>query len=225
MRRTGAFYSYGRSSAKGIVLVHRFRAAAAVAGLALLAGCQHSPLEVTRSVCPAVAVPNYTGDTTLFTGNDTAATDIDVVAAITNVRGICADSGPRLATNVSFDVVARRSTAAGARSVTFPIFASVVQGGNLLVSKQVGAVTVAFPAGQARATASGHAHAEVDRAATVLAPAIARKVNRQRKPGDLDAATDPLADPEVKAAVRAATFEVLVGFQLSDEALAYNAAK
>jgi hypothetical protein len=51
------------------------------------------------------------------------------------------------------------------------------------------------------------------------------KINRNRKPGDLEAATDPLADPEVKAAVRATTFEVLVGFRLSDDELAYNAAK
>ncbi len=204
----------------------RFRAAAAaVASLVALAACQHNPLEVQRSVCPAVAVPNYTGDTTLFRGNDTAASDIDVVAAITNVRGVCADQGPRLATNVSFDVVARRNTTSGARTVTLPFFASMVQGGNLLVSKQIGAVTVSFADGQARAVASGHAHAEVDRAATQLNPTVAKKVYRQRKPGDLDAATDPLSDPEIKAAIRAATFEVLVGFQLSDEALAYNATK
>jgi len=207
-------------------LVFRFRAAAfCAASLALLAGCEHNALEVRRSVCPAVAVPNYTGDTTLFRGSDTTASDIDVVAVITNVRGVCADQGPRLGTNVSFDVIARRTATAGARSVTLPFFASVVQGGNLLVSKQVGSVTLSFADGQARATASGHAHAEVDRAATQLGPAMAKKVNRPRKPGDLDAATDPLADPEVKAAIRAATFEVLVGFQLSDEALAYNASK
>ncbi|MEN9932376.1 MAG: hypothetical protein RIS17_949, partial [Pseudomonadota bacterium] len=40
-----------------------------------------------------------------------------------------------------------------------------------------------------------------------------------------DAATDPMADPEVRAALRAASFEVLIGFQLDDRALAYNIAK
>ncbi len=191
----------------------------------MLGGCQHNPLLVQRSACPAVAVPNFTGDTTLFRGDGTAASDIDVVAYISNVRGACADAGDRLATNISFDVAARRSAAGGARSVTLPFFASVVQGGNLLVSKQIGSVTIAFPDGQARAQATAHAHAEVDRTSTVLPPATAKKVYRVRKPGDLDAATDPLADPEVKAAIRATTFEVLVGFQLSDDALAYNAAK
>lgn len=209
---------------------HRFRLAvagriAAVVALAVLAGCQRNPLLVQRSTCPAVAVPNFTGDTTLFRGDGTAASDIDLVAAVTNVRGVCIDGVERLGTNVSFDVVARRVATAGARTVSLPFFASVVQGGNLLVSKQIGAVTLSFADGQARAQASAHAHAEVDRAATLLKPAIAKKVYRVRKPGDLDAATDPLADPEVKAAVRASTFEVLVGFQLSDEALAYNAAK
>ncbi len=137
--------------AKGFSLVHLTRVAAAAAALAVLAGCQHNPLLVQRSACPAVAVPNFTGDTTLFRGDGTAASDIDVVAVVTNVRGVCADAGDRLGTNISFDVVARRTATAGARTVTLPFFASVVQGGNLLVSKQIGAVTVTFADGQARA--------------------------------------------------------------------------
>lgn len=202
------------------------RIAAVVAfGLILLSGCERNQLLVKRSACPAVAVPNFTGDVTLLAHGGTSAADIDVVAAITNLRGACNDGTDRLATNVTFDVLARRSSGQGARTVTLPFFVSMVQGGNLLVSKQLGAVTINFADGQLRAQASAGAHAEVDRAATTLAPAMQTKINRVRKPGDLDAATDPLADPEVKAAVRATTFEVLVGFQLSDEALAYNAAK
>jgi hypothetical protein len=54
---------------------------------------------------------------------------------------------------------------------------------------------------------------------------ILRRINRERRPGELDAATDPMADPQVRAALRAASFEVLVGFQLDDRALAYNIAK
>jgi hypothetical protein len=34
-----------------------------------------------------------------------------------------------------------------------------------------------------------------------------------------------MSDPQVRAAVRAASFEVLVGFQLDDAALAYNVGK
>ncbi|MGI4879064.1 MAG: hypothetical protein ACRYG4_16430, partial [Janthinobacterium lividum] len=162
---------------------------------------------------------------TTFANGGTEANDIDVVAAITNVRGACDEAADRLGTAVTFDVLARRSSAAGARSVSLPFFVSVVQGGNLIVSKQAGALTINFADGQLRAQASGAAHADVARASATLNDAMQKKINRVRKPGDLDAATDPLADPEVKAAVRATTFEVLVGFQLSDDALAYNAAK
>lgn len=209
--------------AKGFDL-SRLRVAGVIV-FALLAGCQKNQLLVRRSVCPAVAVPNFAGDLTLFANGGTAASDIDVVAAITNVRGNCDEADDRLGTAVSFDLLARRSSAVGARSVSLPFFVSVVQGGNLLVSKQLGAVTVNFADGQLRAQASAGAHADVSRVAATLNDAMQRKINRVRKAGDLDAATDPLADPEVKAAVRATTFEVLVGFQLSDDALAYNAAK
>jgi hypothetical protein len=209
--------------AKGFDL-SRLRAAGVIA-FVLLAGCQKNQLLVKRSACPAVAVPNYTGDLTLFANGGTAASDIDVVAAITNVRGVCDEAADRLGTAVSFDLLARRTSAIGARSVALPFFVSVVQGGNLLVSKQLGSVTVAFADGQLRAQASAAAHAEVSRTAATMSDAMQKKISRIRKPGDLDAATDPLADPEVKAAVRATTFEVLVGFQLSDDALAYNAAK
>ena len=40
-----------------------------------------------------------------------------------------------------------------------------------------------------------------------------------------DAALDPLADPQVRAAVQRATFEVLIGFQLTQDQLAYNATR
>ena len=192
-----------------------------------LAGCEKNQLLVKRSVCPAVAVPYYAGDVTRFAAGDTStdARAVDVVATITELRGVCNDATDTLATAVSFKVVARRSDPQGARAVTLPFFASVVQGGNLLVSKQVGQVTVNFAAGQARAEATGGASARVSRAAAALPADIQARISRKRRATDLDAATDPLSDPEVRAAVRAASFEVLVGFQLDDEALAYNVAK
>jgi hypothetical protein len=54
---------------------------------------------------------------------------------------------------------------------------------------------------------------------------IQAKINRKRKAGDIDAATDPMSDPLIRAALRAASFEVLVGFQLTDQALGYNVTK
>ncbi len=210
-----------------VVLKPRFAVAAAGAiALLGLAGCQKNPLLVKRSVCPAVAVPTYAGDVTLFGatgGRD--ATDVDVVATITNVRDTCAETPNTLSTTITYDVVARRLNTIGARSVTLPVFATIVQGGNLIVSKEIAAVTISFADGQARAIARGGARAAVARSSAELDPKTQARVSRIRKAGDIDAAIDPLADPTVRAAIRASTFEVLVGFQLDDAGLAYNVTK
>ena len=51
---------------------------------------------------------------------------------------------------------------------------------------------------------------------------VREKITRRRRAGDVDAALDPLADPEVKAAIARTRFEMLVGFQLTEDQLAYN---
>lgn len=202
------------------------RVAALVLVTTLLAGCDQNPLKIKRSACPAVAVPTYAGDMTLFKpGTTPDANNIDVIATITNVRDICTETDALLTVDVSYDVLARRTTTAGARTVVFPVFASVVQGGNLLVSKQTGTVSVTFADGQARASGRGTARGSVARSATMLPEDIQIKINRKRKAGELDAATDPLADPLVKAAMRAASFEILIGFQLNENQLGYNVTK
>jgi hypothetical protein len=216
---------------KGVLVSNsRFPVAALLTGPALavllLAGCQKNPYIVKRSACPAVAVPTYTGDVTLFTpGTQPDAANIDVVATITNIRDTCTESDTMLTTAVTYDVVARRNTTAGARTVALPVFATMVQGGNLVVSKQVGTVQLNFADGDARAVARGQARGDVSRAAATLPPDVQAKISKKRKPGDVDAASDPFADPVVKAAIKAASFELLVGFQLSETALAYNIAK
>ena len=40
-----------------------------------------------------------------------------------------------------------------------------------------------------------------------------------------DAAVDPLSTPKIKQAVQRATFQALVGFQLTDDQLKYNATR
>ena len=203
----------------------RIAALVAVAAVAL-AGCQRNPLVIKRAICPAVAVPIYAGDMTSFlpgTGPDAA--NIDVAATITNVRDTCTESPDTLVTSITYDVVARRTATNGARRVTLPVFAAVVQGGNLVVSKQIGSVDLDFADGQARTVGHTGARGSVARSATALPVDIQAKISRKRKAGDLDAATDPLSDPLVRAAMRAASFEVLIGFQLTDQALGYNVTK
>ena len=108
---------------KGLFAVSKLRIAAHVAVVAVaLAGCQRNPLVIRRAICPAVAVPIYAGDLTLFqpgTGPD--AGNIDVSATITNVRDTCTESPETLATNITYDVIARRSVTNGARRVTLPL--------------------------------------------------------------------------------------------------------
>ena len=63
----------------------------------------------SRSLCPSVGVPTYTGDVTLFdpaTSRD--ATAIDVVATITNLRTTCNGDQPRVYAVSTFTVEARR---------------------------------------------------------------------------------------------------------------------
>ena len=50
-------------------------------------------------------------------------------------------------------------------------------------------------------------------------------MTEKRKAGDADAATDPLTRPEVRQAVLGVSFEALVGFQLTDAQLRYNATR
>lgn len=191
-----------------------------------LAGCDRNPLIVKRSPCPAVAIPVYAGDMTLFyPGTAPDAANVDLVATITNVRDSCIEGAATLTGTARYDIVARRSDTSGQRRVGFPVFATVIQGGNLVVSKQIGQVNLDFADGQARGQASSSATATVSREAASLSAEIQKLINRKRKPGDPDAAVDPLADPQVRAALRAASFELLIGFQLTDGQLAYNVTK
>jgi hypothetical protein len=203
--------------------------------LLLLAGCARTgELEVqggvgvtaVRSACPTVGVAAGTGDVTLFdpaTSRDASA--IDVTGILTDVRSTCTEQGEQILTNVTFDVLARRSRTDGPRDVTLPYYMAVVQGGSAVVAKRVGQVAIHFDAGQARGRASGQASATVNRAAATLPADIRRRLTERRKAGDQDAAVDPLTQPEVRAAVARASFEALVGFQLTADQLRYNATR
>lgn len=219
----------------------RVRLLSAFALAATLAGCRSSGdlvvdegvgVTAVRTACPAVGIPDYTGDVTLFrTAGAATADNIDVVGALTNLRSQCGDagqkkvSGDKVYTSVSFDVLARRTDTRGARQVQLPYFVTVLRGGTAVISKRVGTVTLDFADGQERARARGTGGAYVDRAEATLPAEIRRRITRKRKAGDADAAIDPLTQPDIKAAVARASFEVLVGFQLDQAQLTYNATR
>lgn len=197
-----------------------------------LAGCsregelvleQGVGISAVLSACPAVGIPDYTGNLTTFrTAGDTSSAGLDTVAAMTKLRHTCNESGEQVYSEASFDVLARRTDTRGSRVVTVPYFVTVLRGGTAVVSKRVGEVTIAFADGQERASASGRAGAFITRADAALPDDIREKITRRRRAGEQEAALDPLADPEVKAAIARTRFEMLVGFQLTEDQLAYN---
>lgn len=183
-------------------------------------------VKIVRSSCPAVAIPAFTGDVTLFNPESSRdANAIDVVATLTDVRTTCNDTGAQIAATATFDVLARRSSAAGPRDVVLPYFATVTRAGTQIISKQVGRVALHFEDGQLRAQTRGSASASIARAEATLPPNIEERLNRKRKAGDADAAIDPMTEPAIRSAVSKASFELLVGFQLTNDQLAYNATR
>lgn len=213
-------------------MTRRSRIVSTAAIALALAGCSNEGelvieqgvgISAVLSSCPAVGIPDYTGDVTTFRGGgDPTAANIDLVGAITNLRSTCDETGERVYTSATFDVLGRRTDVRGARTVELPYFATVLRGGSAVVTKRVGTVTLNFADGQERASASGQAGAFVDRAEATLPAEIREQITRRRRPGDPDAALDPLANPQVRAAMQRASFELLIGFQLTEDQFAYN---
>lgn len=213
----------------------RARALFALTAVAALSGCsQKGELVIDEGVgiasvltlCPAVGIPDYTGDVTTFRDPaDTTAASLDVSAAMTNLRSTCNDSAEKVYSEATFVVNGRRTDTRGARTVELPYFVTVVRGGSAVVSKRIGTVTLAFADGQERAQATARAGSFVNRADAALPEDIREKITRRRRAGDAEAALDPLADPEVKAAIARTRFEMLIGFQLTEAQLRYNATR
>ncbi|AEI36990.1 MAG: hypothetical protein ABF461_01960 [Zymomonas mobilis subsp. pomaceae] len=201
----------------------------------LLGGCvvhhgqfdEMGAMTVKRSSCPAVAVPDYTGDITLFDPPDSrTASALDVDAVITRLRPHC-DEPPygAIVTHLTFTVQARRRHVGGARDVTLPYFVAVMRAGTRLLSKQMGSVTVHFEPGQLTTDTEVTATSAIDHESATLPRSILHQLNKPRLATDLDASIDPTNDPKVRAAMKEASFEMLVGFQLTEPQLAYNATR
>ncbi len=211
------------------------RIAAPAIALAVLGGCARTGdlnleggvgISAVRSACPIVGVPQYLGDITLFrAGGGQTANAIDVTATLTNVRATCTENATDIVTQVTFDVLARRTQTTEARQVVLPYFVTVVQGGTVVTAKRVSGVAIDFAAGADRAQTRGGGTATVSRAAATLPADIREQLTRRRRAGDTDAAVDPLTVPAVREAVQRATFEALVGFQLTEDQLKYNATR
>lgn len=179
-----------------------------------------------RSDCPIPGIPAGTGDVTVF--NPSGSTDaraIDVSAAISNLRATCQDAGDDVVSTATFTVVALRRDPGPARQVVLPYFNVALRGGAEIAAKQVGQAVLNFPAGDLHAYTRVQATVRVNRGAASLPANVRQILTRPRKAGEAEAAVDPMADPAVAKAVANATFEQLVGFQLSEDQLKYNATR
>ncbi|WP_341632781.1 hypothetical protein [Sphingomonas agri] len=208
---------------------------AALTALTLLGGCRHAGdltsdngggVYAVRSTCPITGIPAGTGDVTIFNPSDSRdSRAIDVTAAITQLRAFCQDAGNDVVSTITFTVVGLRRDAGPARQVILPYFDVALRGGSSIAAKQIGAVALNFPAGSQHATTRAQASVRVNRSAATLPASVRAILTRPRKAGEAEAAIDPLAEPGVRSAVANATFEHLVGFQLTQDQLKYNATR
>jgi hypothetical protein len=208
---------------------------AALVAVTLLAACRHTGeltaengggVYAVRSACPIPGIPAGTGDITLF--NPPASTDasaIDVSAEITNLRANCQDAGNDVVSTATFTVTALRRDAGAARQVVLPYFDIALQGGSNIAAKQIGQIVLDFPAGNAHAQTQVQATVRVNRGVATLPQNVRQALTRPRKAGQAEAAVDPLSDPAIRTAVNNATFEHLIGFQLTQDQLRYNATR
>ncbi|MBV9528345.1 MAG: hypothetical protein JOZ79_08290 [Sphingomonas sp.] len=201
----------------------------------MLSACRHTGdltsengggVYAVRGDCPILGLPAETGDITLFNppeSRDSRA--IDVTATISNLRSSCSDVGDDVVSTATFTVVGLRRDPGPARQVVLPYFDTVVQGGSRVVAKQIGQVALDFPAGGLHASTRAQATVRVNRSVASLPENVRQMLTRPRKAGEADAAVDPLSDPSVRSEVANSTFEHLIGFQMSEDQLRYNATR
>jgi hypothetical protein len=130
-----------------------------------------------------------------------------------------------IVTNATFDVHGQRRDAArrargGAALISRPWFRAAPTSSP---SASAGSA-LRFADGQLRASTSGTASARCSAPPRPCRRTSAARSPASASPGDADAALDPMADPAARPC-SAASFELLVGFQLTQEQLAYNATR
>ncbi len=205
---------------------------AALAAVILLSACRHAGdittdngggIYAVRTACPILGIPAGTGDVTLFNPpGSTDSTAIDVTASITDLRATCQDAGADVVSTATFTVIGLRRDAGPARQVVLPYFDVALRGGQTVAAKQIGQAVLNFAAGDIHSYTRVQATVRVNLAAATLPANVRAILTRPRKAGEADAAVDPMSDPAVQKAVANATFEQLIGFELTQDQLKYN---
>lgn len=208
---------------------------AALAAVILLSACRHTGditsengggVYAVRSDCPIAGIPAGTGDITLFNPpTSLASTAIDVTATITDLRATCQDTGSDIVSTATFTIVGLRRDSGAARQVVLPYFDVALRGGSDIAAKQVGRAVLNFDAGDLHSWVRLQTTIRVNRSAAALPQNVRDILTRPRKAGEAEAAVDPMTEPGVARAVANATFEHLVGFELTQDQIKYNATR
>jgi hypothetical protein len=137
----------------------------------------------------------------------------------------CQDVGDDVISTATFTIVGLRRDAGPARQVILPYFNVALRGGQTIAAKQIGQAVLNFAAGDIHSYVRIQATVRVNRGAAALPANVREILTRPRKAGQAEAAVDPMSDPAVAKAVADATFEQLVGFQLTPGQIKYNATR
>jgi hypothetical protein len=182
--------------------------------LALSACASQNPLLVTRTSCPAVAVIKYANTITGFRqGGGQDQSDVDFTGQISNVSVNCRNGkGDSAAQSVvSFDIGGQRGSVNGAASQSIPYFVTVVQDGTTIISKTSYLAVLQYNDKNGRSVAR---ESFVANTPGVPLPAAPKKKRTEAEFLD-----------EAESAQKAAKYEILIGFQLTDEQALFNITK
>jgi hypothetical protein len=176
-----------------------------------LAGCgSGNPLEVTRTSCPAVAVVKYANSYTQFApGSNFSSRGIEMTAQMGDVSISCKESAGKISvSNISFEMSAARASATTASDVNVPYFVTIIQDGTTILSKQVYGAPLKFTEGALRT--------EVRQAFSASTPYVPLPAapDRKKKKQFEEFAED--------SRPKSAKYEIMLGFQLTDEQATYN---
>jgi hypothetical protein len=179
----------------------------AFAALLALAGCASNPLIVRRTSCPAVAVVKNASTMTRFsTQGRYDAQDVQLTAMISNIQPSCVERRDGAVTAVRFEILAARRAAAGVQEVQLPYFIMLVKDGQTILAKQIYGTSVRFE--------ENGSNAAVLQTVSVISPLVPLPERPKRSKEE---EYDEFAPPP-----KPATYEVLIGFQLTDAEAAYN---
>ncbi len=184
------------------------------ATLALMGCASSNPLLVTRTSCPAVALVKYANTLTSFQSSaSTDQSDVLYTAQISNVSVNCGNGKGDAAaqTDVSFDIGIMRGNTDASSQASLPYFVTVIQDGTTILSKTTYAAQVDFTAKSGRAASR--------QSFNVSTPGVPLPPTAKKKRGD----SDLLLDSE--NASKAAKYEILIGFQLTDDQALFNISK